>query len=331
VLRSLVVNPYGAILGLALLLPALPASTAIWPNQLGAWAGSGSQPLPVADRALWSECGLQQAEQAEYSSGARRFHAEAYRLQDSTGALAAFDWQRPSDSRPSKLADLAAETADGMLLVYHNYLLRFAGWKPTAADLAPFLGNLRDVHQAPLPTLKDYLPAGDLVPNSERYVLGPASLERFEPRVPASVAAFHLGAEACLAQYRTKSDPLKMSVFSYPTPQIARQRLPEFEKLPGAMARRSGTLVAVVFSPFEADGAERLLSQVRYQASITVNERVPTARDNIGNLIVNIFTLIGILLVMFLVAGLAFAFLRRWLWWGRSQEAMIVLHLEDRQ
>ena len=37
------------------------------------------------------------------------------------------------------------------------------------------------------------LPADGLIPNSERYILGPVSLDRFEPRIPPSVAAFHLG------------------------------------------------------------------------------------------------------------------------------------------
>ncbi len=57
-----------------------------------------------------------------------------------------------------------------------------------------------------------------------------------------------------------------MAIFNYPTPQIAMQQVPDFEKLPGAMAKRSGPLVAVVLSPADPDFAERLLAQVRYQA-----------------------------------------------------------------
>jgi len=69
---------------------------------------------------------------------------------------------------------------------------------------------------------------------------------------------------------------------------------------------------------------------VRYQTNITLSERVPTLRDNVGNLIINIFMLIGLLLGVFLVVGLVFGFLKRWLGWGSSKEAMIVLHLDDR-
>ena len=98
------------------------------------------------------------------------------------------------------------------------------------------------------------------------------------------------------------------------------------------MVKRSGPLVAVILVPQNADAAERLLSLMRYQADITLDERVSTRRDNIGNLVINAFVLIGILLCFSLVGGLAFgsvrAFIRRG---GRGEEAdaMIVLHLHD--
>ena len=62
------------------------------------------------------------------------------------------------------------------------------------------------------------------------------------------------------------------------------------------MAKRTGPLVAVILSPASPDDAERLLAQVRYEPSITWSERVPTRRDNIGDLVINAFELIGILL-----------------------------------
>lgn len=318
-------------LSLSLVLAGVPAQAAIWPDQLGSWVKTGSKPATVTDRAMWDEYGLQQAEQAEYAAGAKRFQATAFRLKDPTGALAAFEWQRPADSRPSKLGALAATIADGVLLLHHNYLFQFAGWKPESADLQGFFDQLRDVDRGPLPTLKDYLPSANLIANSERYVLGPAALDRFEPQIPPSAAAFHLGTEAQLGRFQAKSGSIGLAIFSYPTPQIARARQPEFEKLPGAMVKRTGPLLAVILSPSDPDAAERVLSEVRYEATFTWTERVPTARDNVGDLIVNIFNLAGILMGLFLVGGLAFAFLRRWIGWGRSEEPMILLHLEDRR
>src|SRR5262249_33510810 len=125
---------------------------------------------------------------------------------------------------------------------------------------------------------------------------------------------------------------LTLAIFSYPTPSIARDRHAEMQKLPGALAKRTGPLVAVVLSPPNAEDAERVLSQVRYQAAISWDERVPTRRDNIGDLIINAFLLIGILLAFSLVAGLAFGgfrLLRRGVA-GAEPEAMTTLHLSDR-
>ena len=92
-------------------------------------------------------------------------------------------------------------------------------------------------------------------------------------------------------------------------------------------------MVAVILSPANQDAAEKLLSLIRYQADVTLDERVTTRRDNIGNLVINAFVLIGILLVFTVVGGLAFgsvrAFLRRG-GRGEAADAMIVLHLHDR-
>jgi hypothetical protein len=70
---------------------------------------------------------------------------------------------------------------------------------------------------------------------------------------------------------------------------------------------------------------------VRYEAEISWNERVPTRRDNIGDLILNIFSLTGFLLVFALVSGLAFggsrAMARRFLGWSPASENVITLDL----
>jgi len=314
-----------------LLLP-FAAYASIWPDNFGAFHRTSAQPVEVQDRPLWDEYGLQQAEQAQYESKARKFTAIAYRLQDSTGAMAAFEWQRPAGAKPSPLAKLAAQTPGAVLLAHGNYLLVFQGYQPTVAEFGGLIQALPNLEQSLLPTLSGYLPA-KIVPNSERYVTGPVGLAQFDPGIPPSTAAFHLGAEAQLAGFRVPGGEMKLAIFSYPTPQIARERLVDFQRISGAMAKRTGPLVAVILSPANADEAEKLLAQVRYEPSITWDERVPTARDNIGNLVINAFELIGILLIFFTVAGLSVgglrAILRRAGPAGEA-EAMITLHLSDR-
>src|SRR5439155_4631547 len=114
------------------------------------------------------------------------------------------------------------------------------GYKPQVPELEPLFQALPKLDQSPLPALKGYLPSDNLIPNSERYVTGPVGLEEFDPGIPAGVAAFHLGSEAQIGSFRAGSGEMKLAIFSYPTPNIARERLPEMQKLPGALAKRSG-------------------------------------------------------------------------------------------
>ncbi|HEV3197209.1 MAG TPA: DUF6599 family protein [Bryobacteraceae bacterium] len=314
---------------LGLLVPALGLG-AILPEAIGSYHRTSTSQASPSDRPLWEEYGLKDSETASYENGAEKFTATVYRLQDTTAALAAFDWQRPVKSASSKAANLAAETPDSLLLVHGNYLLSFGGYKPGSVELDAVTQALRNVDTTALPGLPGYLPSRDLVPNSERYIIGPASLQKFASGIPPSVAAFHFGTEGQLGVFHSPKGEMTLAIFNYPTPQIAMQRIAEFEKLPGAVAKRSGPLVALVLAPPDADFAERLLAGVRYQAQVTRDEYVPTRRDNIGSLLLNAFILIGILLAFSLVSGLALggfrAFMRRGKK-GQEADAMITLDL----
>lgn len=320
----------------AVLLPVTLAA-AILPETIGEYKrGSTSQAAPAAapnDRSLWNEYGLQESETADYQNGNARFTVTAYRMLDSTGALAVFDWQRPAQATPSQAAPLAAETPDSLLALEGNYVLLFRGHKPSAEELAAVAGSLKNVDPTTLPILPGYLPSESQVPNSGRYLVGPVSLQRFDPGIPPSVAAFHMGAEAQTGVFHSPKGDLTVAIFNYPTPQIAMQRVEEFAKLPQTLAKRTGPLVAVIQNSPDPDFAENLLAGIRYQATVTRDEYVPTRRDNMGDLLLNICILIGILAALALVSGLFFGGLRGLLRLGRKgpePEPMISLHLENR-
>lgn len=313
------------------LLPGV-LGAAILPDTIGAFHRAPTQKLKLDDLPLWEEYGLKESESAAYENGNARFLVDAYRIQDTTGAMAAFQWQRPADSTPSTLAPMAAETSDSALLVHGNYVLHFVGRKPEPAELAALYDGLRNVDTTLLPPLSQYLPAQGRIPNSERYVVGPDALQKFAPTIPPSVAGFHFGAEAQMGVFHTPKGDLKLAIFNYPTHQIAMQKEGDFTKIAGAMVKRSGPLVAIALSPPDPDAAERLLSQIRYEANVTRDEYVPTRRDNIGNLVINAFELIGILLAFAVVSGFAlggFRALRRRGRHGEEADALLTLHIDQ--
>src|SRR5437899_3000638 len=95
-----------------LFLPGL-IHAAIWPDAIGAYHRVSTTPVKLEDRPIWDEYGLKESESARYENGSDSFTVTGYRLQDTTGAMAAFQWQRPAKSTPSTLAPMAAETSDG--------------------------------------------------------------------------------------------------------------------------------------------------------------------------------------------------------------------------
>jgi Family of unknown function (DUF6599) len=314
------------------LLPLL-ASAAILPDAIGAYHRASTFQPVLVDRQLWGEYGLKSSEAAVYDNGSAKLNVTVWQLQDTTSAMAAFEWQRPAGGKPSAAAELASETPDSLLLVHGNYLIQFAGGQPAKPDLDALRQALKNVDATSLPVLRSYLPWSGLVANSERYVLGPIGLSRFDGAIPPSAAAFHFGAEAQLGVFHSPKGDMTVAIFNYPTPQIAMQQATEIGKIPGAMVKRSGPLVAVTVAPADSDAAERVLGEVRYQASVTRDEYVPTRRDNPGELILNVFVLIGILLAFSVISGLAVGGLRALQRRGKKAEeleAMISLHLENR-
>ena len=310
------------------ILPAL-ACGAILPDAIGTHTRqtAAAQPaVSAADQPIWAELGLKAFEQAEYTA---HLAVSAYQLPDSTAALAGFYWLRPAASKPSTASPMAAETPDSLLLVVGNYIVQFRGYRPSKTEIAAFAGGLTKVDHTPLPAL--YLPGSNLVANSERYITGPVALKQFVPGISPEISGFEYGAEAESGVFHSSQGDVTLAVFNYPTPQIAMKQMAAFEQA-GLLAKRSGPLVSVIpGAPSDRGFAQNLLDGVAYRAQVTIPEHIFTLKDNIGNLVINAFILIGILLAITLGAGLFVGgfriYQRRG---GRDPDAntVISLHLE---
>ena len=231
----------------------------------------------MADKAVWDEYGLEEAEQAEYTSGAAAFYRRGLPSQRPHRRPGRFPVAAPRRRDAVHVAPLAVETQDSVLFAFHNYLFRLEGRKPEAAELAPLLqpaprGSISLRCQCCPATCPPRI--GPQL-GALRAWARPRSRDSSRASRPR-VAAFHLGTEAQLAKYQTQGGETGLAIFSYPTPNFARERAVEFSKLPGAMVKRSGPLLAVILAPPNPDEAERLLSKVSYQATITWSEYVPT-------------------------------------------------------
>jgi len=295
------------------LLTIAPLGAAIWREAPGPHRLRSVHAVQPADNPeVWKEFGLKAAEQADFGS----HRVIAYQMQDATGAFAAAAWLQASDPRAVGVG---------------RFVLACTGKCPALPDA--HLSSLPDTTGGSPPTLPGYLPTQNRIPGTERYILGPASLARFAPDLPAGLAGFQFSAEADLVRYRTPAGEAAMAVFSYPTPQIARQQAEGFRRLNGAFVKRTGPLVAITTGIADRNAAWGLLNQVNYEVQVTMNEAAKRNQaKSIANMILSIFALSGILILFCLLSGLLFAagrlLLRRF---GllSADEAMIALHLSD--
>ena len=290
---------------LILALFASSLSAAILPDQFAGFSRVTTSPIALEDRPVWDEFGFEAAERSDYAAGDRKASVTAYRMKDPTGAFAAFQWQRPANATSGQTS---ASVPGGKLLMHANYLLSVTG-AITPAEQTQLQAKLPNIVNSSLPPLTGYLPVKGRIANSERYVLGPASLAKFEPRISASLASFERGAELQLARYRTRSGEVQLAIVSYPTPQMAIERMRAFGGLTDAATARTGPMVVAALP--KSPEADALVQSVSYQPKLTWTEAVSqdTPQDA-ANMILAIMILAGVLIAASVLLGMIFGGVR---------------------
>ncbi|MCO5350188.1 MAG: hypothetical protein M9913_04665 [Bryobacteraceae bacterium] len=306
----------------ALVFLAATAPAQIWPEQWREHRRTKAEAvtIPSESQAIWSEYQGEAAERATYSGPIGAFRATAYRLADATSAFAWFQFLRPANCTPALESVVLCATPGSQFMAHMNHVLVFEGWRPLPGELAalyPALPGLRS--GGGLPQLPGFLPEKDRIRNSERYILGIDSLSQFEPAIDPILAGFEDSAEAISARYRTPGGgTVNLTLFYYPTPQVARTRVSGFEQQPGFNVKRSGSLIAVIPGGHDPAQVQPLLDAVEYDLNFVWNEATkdPPMPDVAGMLIA-IFELTGILLVSCILGGVLFAVL--WFYLRRRQ------------
>ncbi len=281
------------------------------------------------DQSLWREYGLVHTSVAKQG----KLTVTTYEMKDLTGALAAWESLRSPHAVSCELTPFCSEEAKRTVIFDYNYVIVFEGAKPAKAQVEAALNALPNKRETSLPSILAFLPRQGLIPNSGRYVLGPASLNAFAPELASVQPGFNQGAEAQVAQYRVgKSEaPVHLALFDYPSPEMARLHTAQFKLLPGAHVKRSDVLVAIVYGPVTDAQADTLLSRVQYEAKITWNDTPPPSPIKpLYQLLLNILYLSIVLSCLCLFAGLIYAAMRiyrRRYGTLETEEAMTTLHL----
>ena len=288
-----------------------------------------STSLIGADEAVWHEYGLIHSETVPRGG----LTVTKYQMKDQTGAIAAWEWLRSAKAGTCNLASFCTQDTEQTVVSDDNGVGVFKGGVPTQADVDAVLQSFPNRRESSLPAILTFLPHQDRVPNSARYVLGPASLRAFAPELASAKPGFDQGAEAQVASYTIgkASDPVRFAIFYYPTPEMARLHLPAFQSIPGVRAKRSGVLLGIVFGPGAEAQADAMLNRVQYEAKITWNDVPPPGPIKpLFQLLLNILYLSALLSAVCLLAGVMYGGMRiyrRRYGTLEADEAMITLHL----
>jgi hypothetical protein len=337
------------LLTIAAILGAIPASAQrILPGSFGGWTGSPQAGLPspvvragdpgaIATSnplgAIAQEYGFVSAEQADYSRGSRQLQVMLYRMKDPSGAYGMYSYLRSPDMPRADVTDHSAMSRERALLLDGNLVLDIHGadLQRASEDLNALLAAVNPkAEQGPLPTISEHLPTQGFIERSDKYILGPQTLNQFFPVTPNDWLGFGTGAEAEVARYRVDGRELNLLIADFPTPQTAQKKLTQLQQdyhvnAPSAapngspiFARRSITLLAIVSGARTLEEANKLLDQIQSGTEVTWNEPTFQFKEPaITTMIVGAIIGTGIICCFAIISGLAFGGFRlvvkRWL------------------
>jgi hypothetical protein len=319
--------------------PAAPGAgqaKSVLPREFAGWQAmdtvTGSPDPAAADPAnasVLQEYGFQRVEKATYTrDDGRKLTLKAAVFADASGAYGAFTFYKSPEMLNEKIGAQGSSLNNRILFHQGNVMVEAvfdklsamsaAQLRELAAALPEPEGNARN-----LPPLPTYLPRTSYQKNTAKYIMGPVTLDRIGSPLPTPLVDFKSGAEVVIARYTAGAGDATLMLISYPTPQIAAEKLKQIEATrqpatpqPGGTPivdvapffdKRTGPIVVIAAGPLSLGEAKALLGSISYDAEVTWNENTyTTKKDNLANLLFNVIVLCGILMGFALLGGLAF-------------------------
>jgi hypothetical protein len=314
--------------------PILPDAFAGWELSGAPQRGTDPRKIDSASSNVLKEDRLSDFEVATYKHDDRSIAVKAARFEDAAGAYAAFTFYRQPLMREEDIGTLAASLNERVLFFSGNILVDVQFDHVTGmsgAQLRELAAHLPEA-KGPigvLPTLPTHLPRKQLVPETARYLIGPAAYSALNINLSPELIDFSKSPELLWARVNGEAPgSAELLLVAYPTPHIAIDKLSAYEQLAPpfsggtSAAKRTGPIIALVRGNISRGDADRILSHVNYDANVTWNENAGQGkRDNIGNVVIAALTLAGVLFLISVGAGAVFGFGRIYLPRFRGRKA----------
>ena len=313
------------------------APSSVLPLQFAGWrvkdpVTKSSDPVTAdeANAPVLKEYGFQRLEKTTYTrDDGRTLDIKAAVFEDASGAYGAFTYYKIPEMLNEKIGNQASSLGNRVLFYESNVLVDAVFDKLTvmsAAELRELAGLLPQPppNARNLPPLPTYLPKDGYRKNTAKYILGPVTLDRVGAPLPTAMVDFKAGAEVVLGKYSASAGNATLMLISYPTPQIAIEKLRAIDAAhqvnpqsqPGVAPivdagpfydKRTGPIIAIAAGPLSQTEAQALLAPISYEADVTWNENTYLSKkNNVANFLFNAILLCLIVVGFSLVGGLAF-------------------------
>jgi hypothetical protein len=190
-----------------------------------------------------------------------------------------------------------------------KYVVKLEGNAAAADELARNISE-NIFGRSRKPPVSSHLPPENLVQGSERYIVDEASIGR-DLELNAATLGFDDSVEVAAADYRVKGRIAHLVLLMYPTQQVAKKYEDQWINSPGnesTFRKRVGPLIAWVRGSRDPAIAKSILDDVNYESQVIWDQPRPDL--SLRQVILTIFTFIGVALVFTLVVGLSFGGLR---------------------
>ena len=252
--------------------------------------------------------GLDGATTQEWTGPEGNVRLTLYEMLDPSSAYGFFTLERNIDQAGFATLPLGIEgfrAGNRSVFWQSKYVVKLEG-AALAMDAFGKIVSENIFGQSRKPPVSSHLPPHNLIHGSEKYVVEATSLGREIDLNPEKLG-FEDSVEIATANYRVDGKPARLLLMMYPTQQIAKKYADQWDAdSPGdaAFRKRAVRLLAMVRGTRDENVAKAILDGVNLESQVTWNERAPDI--SIREVILTIFSFIGVALLFTVVVGLSF-------------------------
>ena len=264
-----------------------------------------------------SHYGLRGATRQNWSGPEGTVRLSLYEMSDASAAYGLFTLDRNIDEPGFATIPVGSEgfRAGGRAEFWQsNYVVKLEGGPAATDSLARSISE-NIFGSSRRPPVAVHLPPQNLIQGSERYAVDPSGIGRALDVNPQSLG-FDDSVEVATADYRVNGKIAHLILLMYPTQQLAKKYENQWsanDPEQKDFRKRVSALFAIVRGSKNPAVAKAILDGVNYETQVTWDQ--PRPDISIRDVILTIFSFIGIALLFTLVVGLSYGGVRIFVKW----------------